>query len=98
MGDKKYQLKNGRCFADYVVAAGFGLGYCVGNAAQHLYKAGLAKTDEEHEKCMQGCTWYINHAAKTTHLHREEIMEMVMKITEAIEKDQLQAGETSNAE
>lgn len=91
----KYQLKNGKCFADYIDAAGLCLGFCVGNAAMQLYKAGLTKDDAEHEKFMSGCAWYINHAVEATHLNREEIVEMVSKITEAVERDQIQAKEDS---
>lgn len=85
----KFQLKNGKCFADYIDAAGLGLGFCVGNAAMQLFKAGMTSDSDEHDKLMTGCAWYINHAVESTHLNREEIVEMVSKITEAVERDQI---------
>jgi len=88
MGAQKYQLKNGKCFADYVDAHGLGLGYCVGNAAQQLYKAGIATDIEEREKCKKGCSWYINHICSVTNISRDEIMAMVTTITADIERDQ----------
>lgn len=93
MAVNKFQLKNGKCFADYVDAAGLGLGFCVGNAAMQLYKAGFATDKREHDVLLEGCTWYINHAAQNTHINREEIVEMVTKITEAIEKDNQKKSE-----
>lgn len=88
MGENKFQLKNGKCFADYVNAAGLTVGFCIGNAAMQLYKAGMTTDPAEHQKLIDGCTWYINYAHLHTHINRDEIVNMVTKITEAIEKDQ----------
>lgn len=87
--NNKFLLKNGRQVVDYIDEAGFGLGFAVGNAVRLCFKAGQTADPAERKKLMDGCSWYIDHAAKVTKINKNELVEIVTRITARIEKDQL---------
>lgn len=85
----KFLLKSGKQLIDYVDEAGFGLGFAIGNAVRLCFKSGQESDLVERKKLMDGCSWYIDHASKATHLSKDEITEIVSRITSRIERDQL---------
>lgn len=87
--NNKFLLKNGRQVIDYIDEAGFGLGFAIGNAVRLCFKGGQTTDPAERKKWMDGCSWYIDHAARATKTSKNEIVEIVTRITARIEKDQL---------
>ena len=87
--NKKFLLKNGRQLIDYLFKAGFGLGFCIGEAVKCRFKAGLETDHEKQERLMVGCNWYIDKLAKEGNMVREEIVNIVKAVVADIENDKI---------
>ena len=87
--NRKFLLKNGRQTIDYIDAAGFLLGFCIGRAVQCRYKAGIETDTARQEKLMKDCNWFIDGLARRKKLVREEIVAIVKSIVAKMEADKI---------
>ena len=85
--NSKFTLPNGRCVAEYVADFGYGLGFSIGNAVRLCHLAGISTDLADKKKYMDGMSWYINFAERNCHVSKDEVIEIVTKITNKIEND-----------